>query len=40
MTITSLYKSREARDAVLATDMESGAGESFDRLGELLPTLY
>jgi uncharacterized protein YndB with AHSA1/START domain len=39
MTITSLYQSREARDGVLRTGMEKGAGESFDRLEELLRTL-
>jgi uncharacterized protein YndB with AHSA1/START domain len=36
MTVTILYKSREARDAVLRSPMEEGAGESFDRLAELL----
>ena len=39
MTITVVYKSREARDGVLRTPMEAGAGESFDRLEELLGTL-
>jgi uncharacterized protein YndB with AHSA1/START domain len=39
MTITVLYKSREARDAVLQSPMEEGAGESFDRLAELVAKL-
>ena len=39
MTITSLYKSREVRDAVIQSGMEEGAAESFDRLAELLQTL-
>ena len=39
MTITVLYRSREARDAVLQTPMEQGAGEAFDRLEELLAEL-
>jgi uncharacterized protein YndB with AHSA1/START domain len=36
VTITALYQSREARDGALATGMEEGAGESYDRLAELL----
>ena len=39
MTLSVLYKSREARDAVLQTGMEEGAAMSFDRLAELLETL-
>lgn len=39
MTITSLYGSREARDAAIQTGMEEGAAEGFDRLAELLQTL-
>ena len=39
MTLTVNYRSKEARDAVLQTPMEWGAGESFDRLEELLATL-
>jgi uncharacterized protein YndB with AHSA1/START domain len=39
MTATVVYKSREARDGVLQTPMEQGAGESFDRLEELLAGL-
>jgi uncharacterized protein YndB with AHSA1/START domain len=36
LTSTMLYESREARDAVLASPMESGVGASYDRLEELL----
>jgi uncharacterized protein YndB with AHSA1/START domain len=36
MTVTTLYKSREARDTVLRSPMEEGAGESFDRLATFL----
>jgi uncharacterized protein YndB with AHSA1/START domain len=36
MTLTGVYESREARDAVLRSGMETGASESFDRLAELL----
>jgi uncharacterized protein YndB with AHSA1/START domain len=39
MTATTLYKSREDRDRALATGMETGAAESFDRLDELLDAL-
>jgi uncharacterized protein YndB with AHSA1/START domain len=39
MTTTVLYKTKAARDAVLQTPMAEGAGESFDRLDELLETL-
>ena len=39
MTATCVYQSREVRDAVLASDVESGAGESYDRLAELLRSL-
>ncbi len=39
MTVTVRYKTREARDAVLQSPMEQGAGEAFDRLEELLATL-
>jgi hypothetical protein len=39
MTITSVYPSKEVRDGVIATGMEDGAAESFDRLAELLPSL-
>jgi uncharacterized protein YndB with AHSA1/START domain len=36
VTQTMLLESREARDAVLATGMESGVVASYDRLAELL----
>jgi uncharacterized protein YndB with AHSA1/START domain len=39
MTLTALYKTREARDAVLQTAMEEGAAMTLDRLEELLQTL-
>ena len=39
MTLTVNYRTKEQRDAVLASPMEQGAGESFDRLEELLATL-
>ena len=40
-TITSkaTFPSREARDAVLATGMEKGAAETYDRLDEYLEAL-
>lgn len=36
MTVTMQYVSREARDAVLKSPMESGVARSYDRLEELL----
>ena len=39
LTMTILYSSREARDAVLKTPMEQGVAASYDRLAELLATL-
>jgi hypothetical protein len=39
MTITSRYKSKEARDGVLQYPMEEGAEDSFKRLDELLAEL-
>ena len=36
-TATVDYGSKEARDAVVASGMEAGASESYDRLEELLP---
>lgn len=39
MTQTIACKSREARDSIIATGMESGVVESFERLDELLPTI-
>ena len=37
-TITLLYVSREARDGVLRSPMESGVRQSYDRLAEVLDT--
>ena len=39
MTITTLYPTKEVRDLVLGSGMETGAAESYDRLAELLGTL-
>jgi uncharacterized protein YndB with AHSA1/START domain len=39
LTQTMRYESREARDAVLKSPMESGVRAGFDRLAELLATL-
>jgi len=39
VTTTILYESREARDAVLASPMEGGVAQSYDRLAELLASL-
>lgn len=36
LTMTVLYQSREARDAVLKTGMVQGVAASYDRLAELL----
>ena len=36
LTYTMLYQSREARDAVIKSNMESGVTASYDRLAELL----
>ena len=36
LTLTMLYQSREARDAVLKTGMDRGVAEGYDRLAELL----
>jgi uncharacterized protein YndB with AHSA1/START domain len=33
-----LFNSKEERDAVIATGMESGARETYERLAELLAT--
>ena len=38
-TMTVLYASREIRDAVLASPMESGVAESYDKLAELLASM-
>ena len=39
ITLTVLYPSKEARDAALQTGMKEGVSQSFDRLGEYLPTM-
>ena len=36
LTLTMLVASKEVRDAIVATGMEHGAAESYDRLAELL----
>ncbi len=36
VTVTSVFQSVEDRDGMLASGMEGGANESWDRLGELL----
>ena len=36
LTVTVQYPSREVRDAVIASGMEHGAAESYDKLAELL----
>ncbi len=39
LTITVLYQSKDVRDAVLQSPMESGVALGFDNLAALLPTL-
>jgi uncharacterized protein YndB with AHSA1/START domain len=39
LTVTTLYKSRAQRDAVLGSGMESGVGESYERLDEVLRSM-
>ena len=39
LTCVSLAPTREVRDAVLASGMEHGAAETYDRLADVLPTL-
>jgi uncharacterized protein YndB with AHSA1/START domain len=39
LTQTLLYESREARDVVLKSPMESGVAASYDRLAEMLATM-
>ncbi len=39
LTITTRYKSREARDTALQTGMEDGVNVGFERLAELLKSL-
>ena len=36
LTLTMLLASKEVRDAIIATGMEHGAAESYDRLAEIL----
>ena len=36
LTVTMRYESREARDAVVKSPMESGVAQSYDKLAELL----
>ena len=39
LTATAVYESQEVRDAVIASGMEHGAAETYDRLADLLPSL-
>jgi uncharacterized protein YndB with AHSA1/START domain len=39
LTVNVLHASRENRDMHLKAGMESGAGESYDRLADLLATM-
>lgn len=39
MTVASLFATQEDRDGMLASGMEAGAAESWDRLAEYLQTL-
>jgi uncharacterized protein YndB with AHSA1/START domain len=39
VTVVTVYPTKEVRDFVLGTGMESGAAESYDRLAELLAEL-
>jgi uncharacterized protein YndB with AHSA1/START domain len=39
LTATMLYESRDARDGILKSGMESGVAASYDRLAELLAKL-
>jgi uncharacterized protein YndB with AHSA1/START domain len=39
LTTTSVFASKEDRDGMIASGMESGAAESLDRLAELLASL-
>ena len=39
VSVTTVYPTKEIRDIVLGTGMESGAAESYDRLAELLAEL-
>ncbi len=40
VTATAVFQSPQDRDAMVASGMESGARESYERLGELLVTLH
>ncbi|HMH78663.1 MAG TPA: SRPBCC family protein [Candidatus Acidoferrum sp.] len=40
LTMTVLYDSRETRDMVLKSGMETGVAASYDRLAELLASLH
>ena len=39
LTGTVLYESKEIRDAVIASGMEHGAAETYDRLAEHLASI-
>jgi uncharacterized protein YndB with AHSA1/START domain len=39
VTVSTMYPSKEIRDAVLGSGMEAGAAESYDRLAERLGTM-
>ncbi len=39
VTVTVLYESKEVRDAVIASGMQEGAAETYDRLAEHLRTM-
>ena len=39
MTVTMLYESAETRDGVLASPMEGGVEQSYNKLAELLSTM-
>lgn len=39
LTVTSVFASKEDRDGMLQSDMETGAAESYDRLEDYLKTL-
>jgi hypothetical protein len=36
LTVSSVFQTVEDRDGMLATDMDSGANDSYDRLEELV----
>jgi hypothetical protein len=38
LTVTANYGTKEIRDVVIASGMEHGAAESYDRLAEMLAT--